>query len=92
MTDAPVIGRRSTSTIAGSFLSVLAAAVLLTSCLGPTDRDPTGNNPFGSLDSIVADGDGVRGRSAAGNANPTTHRDEPGATAGDRLSLRYPRR
>lgn len=62
MTDAPVIGRRSTSTIAGSFLSVLAAAVLLTSCLGPTDRDPTGNNPFGSLDSIVADGDGVRMR------------------------------
>lgn len=46
----------------GRVAAVLLASWLLTSCLGPGDPDPTGNNPFGSLDSIVADGDGVRMR------------------------------
>ncbi len=56
-------------------VSVLVVALVLTSCLGPGDPDPTGDNPFGSLDSIVADGDGIRMRGWAidpSTAEPVT--------------------
>ncbi len=62
MTIAPAAGRRRISNIAGRAFVGLVVAVLATSCLAPGEPDPTGNNPFGSLDSIVADGDGVRMR------------------------------
>lgn len=35
-------------------------AALLSGCLGPNDPDPTGNAPFGNIDSVVAAGTSVR--------------------------------
>ncbi len=75
MTIARAARCRPKSRIAGTGLIVLVLVALLTSCLGPSDPDPTGNNPFGSLDSMVADGDGVRVRGWAidpSTAEPVT--------------------
>ena len=77
MTIARAARCRPKSRIAGTGLIVLVLVALLTSCLGPSDPDPTGNNPFGSLDSMVADGDGVRMRGWAidpSTAEPVTVR------------------
>jgi hypothetical protein len=41
-------------------LALIGLGFVLSACLGPGEPDPTGRNPFGSLDRIVADGDGVR--------------------------------
>lgn len=46
--------------LVGRVLLLVGLGLVLSACLGPGDPDPTGRNPFGSLDRIVADGDGVR--------------------------------
>lgn len=44
----------------GATLAILAAVVVLSGCLGPTEHDPTGTAPIGTLDRSYADGASIR--------------------------------
>lgn len=53
--DPSTLRRRATSAV-----SVLAAVIVLTGCLGPDEYDPTGHAPIGRLDLAVASGASIR--------------------------------
>lgn len=62
MSTAPATARRNWSIRLGLVVLAVCMGATLSACLGPNDPDPTGRNPFGALDSMVADGEGVRMR------------------------------
>ena len=52
-------------------LPVALVIWVATSCLGPTEVDPTGSAPIGNLEVVVAEGDGIRMRGWAADPDVT---------------------
>ncbi|MEI2638644.1 MAG: hypothetical protein V9F03_06575 [Microthrixaceae bacterium] len=63
--------RRRTLPRLGAVSLLVAAALVLTSCLRPDEYDPTGNEPIGKLEVIKAMGTAVRVKGWAIDPNTT---------------------
>lgn len=55
-----VTGRRRRARAGGAAVALAALAAVAGACLAPGEHDPTGTAPFGNLESVRADGDGIR--------------------------------